>query len=74
MECGTRMEFLSHKGTITSGNVAKWAGGKEERMEATPNVIRDNTKKTEAREASRREMFGEKAPKSRQIRAGNLES
>ena len=24
---GTRMEFLSHKGTITSGNVAKWAGG-----------------------------------------------
>ena len=29
VESGTRMEFLSHKGTITSGNVAKWAGGKQ---------------------------------------------
>lgn len=46
-----------------SGNVANWAGGKVGRMEATPNVIRDNTKKTEARGTPRREFVWRESAK-----------
>ena len=66
------MEFLSHKGTITSGNVAKWAGGKgpEYNFWKRCQVGRWETKIRGAG-ASRIEMFGGIAPKSKQLRAGN---